>query len=85
MTMPDREKVIKELEWQINVFTSYCASDERLLETMKASLALLKEQPEVVMCWQCRRDNECSIQFKFAPADNPGDWFCGYGKRKEGR
>lgn len=42
--MPDREKIIKELEWQINVFTSYCASDERLLEAMKAALALLKEQ-----------------------------------------
>lgn len=41
--MPDREKVIKELEWQINVFTLYCASDERLLEAMKAALVLLKD------------------------------------------
>lgn len=47
--MPSREKVIKELEWQINVFTSYCESDDRLLEAMKAALVLLKEQEAILL------------------------------------
>ena len=49
------------------------------------AVELLKSQPQIVRCRECRQNNECSIQFKFAPADNPGNWFCGYGKRKEGR
>ena len=39
----------------------------------------------VVRCKECTQNNQCSIQFKFADADNPGDWFCAYGKRKEER
>ena len=35
----------------------------------------------VVRCKDCEMNNQCSIQFKFADADNPGDWFCAYGKR----
>ena len=37
----------------------------------------------VVRCKDCRVNGECSIQFKFADADNPGEWFCAYGKRNE--
>lgn len=40
------------------------------------------EQPEIVRCKECRQNGQCSIQFKFANADNPEEWFCGYGKRK---
>lgn len=39
-------------------------------------------QPEIVRCKDCKVNNECSIQFKFADADNPGDWFCAYGVRR---
>ena len=39
-------------------------------------------QPEIVRCKDCKQNNQCSIQFKFAYADNPGEWFCAYGKRK---
>lgn len=60
------------------------------------ALALLKEQDNcencaiaiedrqpVVRCKDCKMNNQCSIQFKFADADNPGDWFCAYGKRRD--
>lgn len=46
---------------------------------------LLKEHPQIVRCKDCKNNNQCSIQFKFANADNPGDWFCADGKRKESR
>lgn len=36
----------------------------------------------VVRCKDCEMNNQCSIQFKFADADNPGDWFCADGERK---
>ena len=39
--------------------------------------------PELVRCKYCEMDNQCSIQFKFADADNPGDWYCADGRRKD--
>lgn len=36
----------------------------------------------VVRCKDCTQNNQCSIQFKFADADHPGEWFCAYGKRR---
>ena len=36
----------------------------------------------VVRCKDCTQNNQCSIQFKFADADNPGEWFCAYGERR---
>ena len=41
--------------------------------------------PAIVRCKDCTQNNQCSIQFKFADADNPGEWFCAYGERQEGR
>lgn len=52
---------------------------------VRDALELLKEREAVVRCKDCKNNNQCSIQFKFADADNPGNWFCAYGKRKEGR
>ena len=46
-----------------------------------AELPIIR-QPAIVRCKDCKMNNECSIQFKFADADNPGEWFCAYGKRK---
>lgn len=40
---------------------------------------------ELVHCRDCRQNGQCSIQFKFADADNPGEWFCPDGNRKEDR
>lgn len=46
------------------------------------AIELLKKQEAVVHCKDCKNNNQCSIQFKFADADNPDNWFCAYGKRK---
>ena len=40
----------------------------------------VKRFRELVRCKDCRQNNQCSIQFKFADPDNPGEWFCAYGK-----
>lgn len=45
--MPDREKVIKEIEAEIMNFIPACTSDERLKEIMKMALELLKGQESV--------------------------------------
>ena len=37
---------------------------------------------ELIRCKDCKQNGQCSIQFKFADADDPGNWFCAYGKRK---
>ena len=42
-----------------------------------------KHDDDVVRCKDCKNNNQCSIQFKFADADNPGNWFCADGKRED--
>ena len=42
--MPDREKVIKEFEWQIAHFSPSDTSDEQFKEVCKIILDLMKEQ-----------------------------------------
>ena len=85
--MPDREKVIKELEWQINVFTSYCASDDRLLEAIKAALALLKEQEmEIENLKQTAQSMMEGIVVStpmFYPCPNCQEFNCDFCKYKE--
>lgn len=48
-------------------------------EAYNMAISLLEK---VVRCKDCKNNNQCSIQFKFANADNPGDWFCADGKRQ---
>ena len=43
--------------------------------SMRDALELLKEQ-EAMRCKNCRSNRQCSIQFKFADADDEGNWFC---------
>jgi transcription elongation factor Elf1 len=84
--MPDREKVIKALTDALSAKENYpWAKAEMSFEFIEMLLELLKEQEAVVRCKDCRQNGQCSIQFKFADADDPGNWFCAYGKRKEGR
>lgn len=83
--MADREKVINELvehiESALDVDSDYvdCVRTD-LLQTV---VGLLKEQEAVVLCKDCEMNNQCSIQFKFADPDDPEEWYCANGKRKE--
>lgn len=38
---------------------------------------------ELIRCKNCEMNNQCSIQFKFADPDDPEEWYCANGKRKE--
>lgn len=94
--MPDRKKVIEGLDICLkNIESPDCPSncpyfsdcskyENRVVfqPLMRNALALLKEQEAVVRCKDCTQNNQCSIQFKFADAGNPGEWYCAYGKRR---
>ena len=83
--MPDREKIKAELDGIMDAARAFgYVSFSVILEHCVNILNLLKEQ-EVVRCKDCAQNGQCSIQFKFADADNPDDWFCADGERKEGR
>ena len=83
--MPDREKVIKELETEIQDFSPACTSDERLKEIMEMALELLKDQEPVepipydldtpvttvMRCYKC---GCCNADIT---AGNPYCWHCG--------
>lgn len=55
--------------------------DGEQLDTLRDCMELLGSQPQIVRCKDCKNNNQCSIQFKFANADNPGDWYCADGER----
>lgn len=44
------------------------------LDVLKEILALLKEQPEIVMCKDCRKNMMCETTIH-----KPKDWFCADG------
>ena len=47
----------------------------------KDALALLKEQPEIVRCKDCKHRISCTIYLEAAEAENE-DWFCASGERE---
>lgn len=76
----DKEKVIRLIDTLI-----FEAQDEQTwkVEALRClKKELLKKQNAVVHCKDCKNNNQCSIQFKFADTDDPENWFCAYGKRK---
>lgn len=89
--MPDREKVIKSIKACANNPDHDCESceyrsgalwcyNDQLIEDF---LALLKDQPEIVRCKDCKHygENECMIKAGWFPVQP--DWFCADGERKE--
>ena len=50
----EREKIIQEFDFLIRDFCPSCTSDERYLEVLKAVRELLKEQPQIVHCRDCK-------------------------------
>lgn len=75
--MSDREKVINDLQMQI--------------EELEERLAIVLEgQPEIVRCKDCKHGEKannvylCGKSRGFGLAHEP-DWFCADGERNEGR
>lgn len=75
--MTDRQKVIKEFELFIKDFHPACTSEGVELDMFREVLALLKEQSEIVLCKDCRKNMMCEITI-----DKPRDWFCADGVRR---
>ena len=65
--MPDREKVIKELETEIQDFSPACTSDERLKEIMEMALELLKGQEPDVSKYQYKIDHTDCLWYSDTP------------------
>lgn len=96
MTMPDREKVIKDLEECMTASCRgyrprlSCPYNDEEWDIMRDALELLKEQPEIVRCKDCKawkqyddmNLGECELYPEY---NKMGDWFCNFGERKEGR
>ncbi len=103
--MPDREKVIKGLEHCAFGSSDPCYENDCPYyqsdcteELKKDILALLKAQPDVVRCKDCKHstmtaDGKLCKYCDFYKEDDgspmqlyhEGDWFCADGERKEGR
>ena len=96
--MPDREKVIKGLEilmngceyihcddccFYISTKTFRCGLREE--EIREDALALLKEQPQIVRCKECKYHDEEDGKNFCDCGNRPDDWSCADGERKEGR
>ena len=84
--MPDRENVIRLVEEEIRVCESVNQCYRTIdLPALRDILALLKEQPEIVRCKDCRVLSSppgsvmfCEHIHEFVDAE----WFCADGERK---
>ena len=92
--MPDREKVIKGLNYCTHTDGAECSNcpywkDDDCVETLNADvLALLKAQPEIVRCKDCKHGEKCPVKYKDYWCNihefyRDADWFCADGERKE--
>ena len=84
--MPDIEKVVKALEnckeggscdgCQYDTNTSRC-----IFRLHEDALALLKEQPQIVRCKDCKWNNGYTGCDKYL-LPHGGDWFCADGEKR---
>ena len=95
--MPDREKVIKGLESQLDDLRKYADVDEEVILTQnqaKDIVALLKGQLQIVRCRDCKYlidhygfmdDGYCKKMREGynAKLKPEKDWFCADGQRAE--
>ena len=91
--MPDREKVIKAMEWCQENACDGCPYDTHNNESCGISddiLTLLKEQETVVQCRDCKYGTEMSGNIichkpkhdEYETDIRPFDWFCADGERR---
>lgn len=88
--MPDREKVIKEYEDYVNSYISLTTSHDYEFEMHKAVLALLKEQPQIIRCKDCKYYHKPEYGFTLGDCTYGNIWFqakedgfCSDAKRKD--
>ena len=93
--MTDREKVIKGLKCHTDLAKCDCedcpyyGEDECYLHLQKDALELLKDQPDIVHCGECKnadhwyKDKSLCFLWDDTGIDVFKDGFCNYGKKKE--
>lgn len=74
--MMDRKLIVNEL-------MQYCDSlDENCPVILLDSLALLKEQPQIVRCKDCKHYKDGKCFYTMRRHGLKDDWFCADGERK---
>ena len=73
------KEAIRILNEQRNKFMDEWVDFGGVNEAYNMAIQALEEK-DSVLCKNCRNNHQCSIQFKFADADDPENWFCAYGK-----
>lgn len=98
--MPDIEKVIKGIECSLNHHTEICEEcpyydlfkqEKHCGRQLKLdAIALLKEQPDIVYCKDCKHYIHLRTDPGYCARDGSRwifrdlDWFCAGGERKDG-
>ena len=83
--MPDREKYIEVLSKTAKTVKEFNEDTpiKISLQCVEDILELLKEQPQIVRCRDCKHSNTgnwCEAHMEHYPDD---DWFCADGRRLE--
>lgn len=79
--------LVQDRDWLLSVYDDALAlleEQKSVIEALKSdlneTLAVLGEQPEIVLCKDCKRKDTLSCPK--APV-RPDDWFCADGERKD--
>lgn len=87
MGMPDREKYIAILSKTVKTVKEFNedAPIKISLECVEDILELLKEQPEIVRCKDCKHFDGLDCRVNDIVNIMNTDWFCADGECKEGK
>ena len=69
------EEAVRILDEQRNKFMYEWIDFGNVNEAYNMAIQALEEK-DVVRCKNCKNNHQCSIQFKFASADNEENWYC---------
>ena len=79
------EKLREDISW-----LGACETEQQIISHIEYAIKLLKEQPDIVRCKDCRNmlpKGYCRKNARKAPCKIPceyyGNWFCADGRRKE--
>ena len=76
------QEAIRILNEQRNKFMDEWVDFGGVNEAYNMAIQALEEK-DCVRCKNCKKNHQCSIQFKFAYADDEEKWFCADWKLKE--
>ena len=69
------KEAIKILDNQRNKFMDEWVDYGGVNEAYNMAIQALEEK-DAMRCLNCKQNHQCSIQFKFASADDEDNWYC---------